>query len=326
MKVAVTGGSGFLGTNVIGMLLERGREVLNLDRSRPRCKAQEPHWKDIDLLDGAALHEALAAFQPAAVVHLAARTDLVGRSERDYEANTQGVRNIIDASNRLASVERFVFASTMLVCRLGYQPKGDEDYCPGTAYGASKVRGEQMVRAQMRPAIAWTIVRPTSLWGPWFDVPYRQFFDAIRAGWFVQPRKVDVVRTFGYVSNCTWQVGKLLEAPRERVAQRTYYLGDYEPLDMRRWAEAIRAELEAPRIREVPVGLLRCAAVAGDALQRLTGRSAPLTTSRLDNLLTSAVLDLSATRDVCGELPHTMPAGVAATVAWLRANVRGYGR
>ena len=34
----------------------------------------------------------------------------------------------------------------MLVCRLGYRPKNDTDYAPTTAYGKSKVAGEQIVR------------------------------------------------------------------------------------------------------------------------------------------------------------------------------------
>ncbi len=43
-------------------------------------------------------------------------------------------------------VERAVIASSRLVCRIGYQPGFDEDYCPTTAYGASKVETECLVR------------------------------------------------------------------------------------------------------------------------------------------------------------------------------------
>ena len=37
----------------------------------------------------------------------------------------------------------------------------------------------------------WIIVRPTSIWGPWFDVPYKNLFDAILKGYAFFPKNLD---------------------------------------------------------------------------------------------------------------------------------------
>ena len=119
---------------------------------------------------------------------MAARTDLDGSSIDDYSANTDGCRAVIEAAARHPQIQRVIFASSMLVCALGYSPKHDSDYCPTTRYGESKVLGERYVREMAADHFPWTIVRPTSLWGPWFSVPYKKFFDAVARRMYLHPR------------------------------------------------------------------------------------------------------------------------------------------
>ena len=114
-------------------------------------------------------------FQPEYIIHLAARTDLNGKSVSDYSANIEGVENMVKISNSLASLKRVIYASSRLVCKIGYQPKSYNDFCPTTFYGESKMIGEMIVRNYTKSFYSWSIVRPTSIWGPWFDVPYRNF-------------------------------------------------------------------------------------------------------------------------------------------------------
>ena len=51
MRIIVTGGSGFLGTNLIEHFLANGVETLNLDSVPPRNNEHAPCWRDVDLLD-----------------------------------------------------------------------------------------------------------------------------------------------------------------------------------------------------------------------------------------------------------------------------------
>jgi len=319
-KILITGGSGFIGTNLVQYCLDRGDEVLNLDIARPKNPALAGTMKRVDILDARELKEAICDFDPKYIVHLAARTDLNGKSIEDYKANTIGVRNLIEVASCVPSLKRVVFASSMYVCRLGYVPQHDSDYCPNTYYGESKALGERVVRECAGGSFVWVIVRPTSIWGPWFDVPYKGFFAAVRKGIYFHPRGHQIKRSYGFVLNVVFQLVGLISPQLEsnRVHAKTFYLADYEPVDIKQWADTIAAAFGRSKAREVPLLLLRLAATGGDLLKRLGVPNPPLTSFRLDNLITPAVFDMSAVRSLCGESPYTLEEGVRLTVDWIR--------
>jgi len=318
-RVLITGGSGFIGTNLVESQLRAGRAVLNLDRCAPRDAGHAPYWRRMDMLDRAGLTRIVSEFEPTHVLHMAARTDLDSDEVSSYATNVQGVENLIAALSQVRSLERVVFASSRLVCRIGYVPQSENDYCPSTAYGASKVEGERIVRAARGLPVPWTIVRPTSIWGPWFDVPYRGFFTAIARGRYVHPRGALVRKSFGFAGNTVHQIAALLAAPADKVDRRTLYLADDPPLLLDDWAERIRRALDAPPLRSVPLPFLRAAAIAGTGMQRLGWNEVPLTCFRLDNLLTEMVYDLAPLQEIVGPPPIALDEGIRETAAWLRS-------
>jgi nucleoside-diphosphate-sugar epimerase len=322
-RVVVTGGSGFIGANLVPSLVREGHEVVNHDLVPPSDRDMRRLWRPVDIRDESAVLAAFVDARPEVVFHLAARTDLNGRSIDDYAANTTGVTNVIRAAGRCDTLRRIIFASSRLVCRIGYQPTSAQDFQPTTAYGESKVRGEQLVYEARDMRATWTIVRPTSIWGPGFKVPYRNFFDAVGSGRYLHPRGVTVRKSFGYVGNTVQQLRRLAEAPTESVHGRMFYLADYDPIEVLEWGNAIARELNGPAVRQAPMSVLRLLARTGDALAAIGWKSVPLTSFRLDNLVTPMVHDLEPLRAVCGPLPATALQGVAATAAWMRAQRRG---
>lgn len=317
-RVLVTGGSGFIGTNLVEAFLKNECDVLNVDIAPPKVPAHAASWQQVDILDDVALRRAFVSFRPELVIHLAAKTVLDERANLAlYAANIEGVQNVIDAAQLAGSVERSFFASSRLVCRLGYVPKDDTDYQPSTLYGQSKVRGEQLVRAASPGLGVWTILRPTGIWGPWFGVPYRDFFNTIRRGRYVHPAGRDARKSYGYVENTVYQLQRLAASPQSDVHGRTFVVADYPPVSVRAWAESIRNALGARPIRSVPVLLLKGAAIAGDATERLGRGHAPLTSFRLNNLVSDMVYDTGPLEALVGPLPYTSAQGVERTVAWL---------
>lgn len=317
MRVLITGGSGFIGTNLVQHFLDAGSTVLNFDRCSPRNPAHQSLWIEGDIRDAKALIAAVTDFSPQLILHAAARTDLDGGTLDDYAANSLGVENMAAAARLATQLDRIVFFSSMLVCELGYVPQHDMDYRPNTLYGQSKVIGEEIVRRIPLSDLPWVLVRPTSIWGPWFGSPYRNFFEAIRAGWFVLPRGSRSIRSYGYIDNLVAQTMAIASAPSKEVLGRTFYLADYKPLDLSEWANAISAAAGHSKVREVPLSLLRMGAWCGDFAKQLGWANPPLTNFRLKNLLTSAVFDMSHLSRLCPNLPVDRDEGVRRTVAWL---------
>jgi nucleoside-diphosphate-sugar epimerase len=263
----------------------------------------------------------LHAFKPDLILHLAARTDLDGRSLGDYAANTTGVESVVEAALDCNTVKRVVFASSRLVCKIGYVPVSYSDYCPTTPYGESKAVGEKLVRERAAGAPwNWIQVRPTSIWGPWFGVPYKLFFDSVARGRYVHPRGLDILKSFGYVGNTVHQLMALINAAPAQIDRKTIYLADYPPIQVGRMAELIRAEVGIARGREVPLAALKLLATVGDLGKALGWKQPPLTSFRLANLVTPMVYDLAPLEAIAGALPYDMASGVKQTVAWMRAH------
>lgn len=312
----VTGGSGFIGTNLIESLLAKGEQVTNLDIAPPRIEAHRDHWHPCDILDAEKLTKTMHSIAPTLVIHLAARTDLDhDATVGDYAANSRGVENLVAAINDTSSATRLLVASTMLVCRLGYAPSSDTDYCPTTAYGQSKVETETIVRRSMHSCI-WTIVRPTTIWGPWHTRLRSEFLERVKRGHYVHPTGKHCERSYGYVGNVVHQLIALAEAETALVEGRTLYVGD-PPIRLEDYVDGFHQRLRGKRAPRIPYSILRLAALAGDVLSRLGVKRVPLTSYRLSNMTTSHRLELGPTLAITGENPFDLTAGIAATCRWM---------
>ncbi len=319
-RYLVTGGSGFIGTNLVERLLQDGCTVLSVDIKPPANAAHRAVFRAMDLLDFGAIEAVLREFQPTHVYHLGARTDLLGTSLADYAANTDGVSNVIRATRACASVQRVLFCSSRLVCKIGYKPSGPLDFCPTTPYGDSKVKGEMLVREAGITEYSWALVRPTSLWGPWFGVPYRTFFEQVKRRRYVHPAGKIVRKSFGYVGNSVFQLQALMAGADAPVQGQVFYIGDYEPIEVNSFANAISAAFDAPAVRQVPPFLLSGAALVGDVLAKCGYTHPPLTTFRLNNILTEMIHDFGNLQPITGPLPFSHGEGIRRTVAWMKAH------
>jgi nucleoside-diphosphate-sugar epimerase len=147
MRIAVTGGSGRIGSFTIRELLANGYEVRNLDHRPP----EERHcpFTRVDMMDFGEVVDTLRGFE--AVVHMAAIPAPIGHSNNlVYRNNTQSTFNVLEAASILgirklclASSINAVGASFNRERHFRYLPLDEDHPCsPDEAYGLSKLEGE----------------------------------------------------------------------------------------------------------------------------------------------------------------------------------------
>lgn len=315
MKILITGGSGFIGTNLIDKFLNDGFQVLNIDFKEPKRDKHFKCWKNIDITNFENLKKEIIFFEPNYIVHLAARTDLGGETLNDYQANTIGVKNLMSVVKNLKSLKKIIITSSMLVCKANYHPKNQFDYAPNTVYGESKVKTENNVWADT-PSCDWAIIRPTSIWGEWFDVPYKNFFDMVIDKKYFHIGNKGCTKTYGYIGNAIYQIEQILFKETKDESDKVFYIGDYDPTNIEVWANEISNEL-GYSVKKVPYFLIKIIAIGGDVLKSL-GVSFPMTSFRLNNMTTNNIVDMSSTMKVAPVLPFDRQKGIIKTLKWLR--------
>jgi nucleoside-diphosphate-sugar epimerase len=313
MRIIITGGSGFIGTNLIEFYLTQNHQIKNIDIKGPKIESHNAIWENIDVRDFNSVNKLFSDFNPELVIHLAARADLRGKSLDDYDTNTIGVKNIMEVSNLISSIRKVVFASSMLVCKAGYIPKDMNDYCPPNFYGESKVIGEQIVKENsIKLNYEWVIVRPSSIWGPWFGPTYKGFFDLIiRRRYFNFSGRM-AIKTYGYIDNTIYQIDCIVKGNSNEVV---LYLGDYMPVNIKEWAIEIGNEVNF-KPYTIPNGFIIIAAKIGDLLGNSILKF-PMNSFRLQNMTTDNVIPLDETKLIAPDLPFTRLEGTKKTIKWL---------
>jgi dihydroflavonol-4-reductase len=279
MKVLVTGGTGFLGANLVAALVARGDDVRVLRRAGSSLVAldQLPAEHVIgDITDPETVARAVAGCD--LVFHVAALASY-WRSRRGqiYHANLEGTRIVMAACLR-AGIPRVVHTSS--VAAVGIPPRGtiaDEttsfDALSATfAYADSKHRAEAEVRSAVARGLDVVIVNPASVFGAG-----DHYLNTGRIVIEYGRGRIPVVPPGGM---CVVDVeavvrGHVLAAERGRSGER-YILGG-ENLSHRQIAATVAevAGRRAPRL-VVPRGLLGPAAVLLDSVARISPWTPPV--------------------------------------------------
>ena len=316
IKLVVTGGSGFIGTNAIDWALSKSIDVINIDFKPPRDESHKHLWRDVDIRDAEKFTQAVAEFEATHILHLAATTGMDVKDISVLDANTIGVENLIAIGTTVKSLERIVFTSSLLVCKNGYIPTSNTDYCAPNLYGESKVIGEKYVRSS-NMGCEWVIVRPTSIWGPWFEHSYKAFFKTIDKNRYMHIGRKEFQKPAAYVGNTIHMMMELLLSEERNIVGNTFYLADYPWYSTRKWANTIQQVLNSREVPTAPKWLLRIIGFIGDGIKAITKIDPPLTTFRLNNMLTGGSYPVDNTKQICGDLPYDLKDSVYQTAKWM---------
>jgi UDP-glucose 4-epimerase len=183
VRSLVTGGAGFIGSHLVDALAARGDEVLVVDdfssgKRENLAGALEAGAEvtEIDVADAQAMFDALGAFRPGSVFHLAAQIDVRRSMEEpgfDARLNVVGTVNALEAATR-AGASKFVFTSTGGAIygegaeRADELPFAETARCaPFSIYGQSKFAAEGYVDLYSRTrGLSATTLRLGNIYGP----------------------------------------------------------------------------------------------------------------------------------------------------------------
>lgn len=201
MKVAIIGGSGFVGTHLIRILKkDEGLELLNIDK---QPSLQFPNLTTIaNVTDKEALVLLLKGVD--VVVLLAAEhRDDVSPSALYYEVNVQGMKNTLEAM-AANGVRRIVFTSSVAIYGLD-KDNPDESFPPEpfNHYGKSKWKAEQVLQEWNRLHKDWNIniVRPTVIFGEGNRGNVFNLLSQIASGKFMMVGKGNNKKSMTYIGN-----------------------------------------------------------------------------------------------------------------------------
>lgn len=256
MRIAVTGGTGFVGSHYLDAALEAGHQLTALTR-RSQAPREGVTWVTGDLADRPALKSLVQ--DADAVVHIAGV--LTAIDEAAFRAgNVDGTLAVLAAATA-AGAKRFVFVSSLAA----REPQL-------SMYGASKAKAEELVE---RSGLDWAIVRPPAVYGTG-DREMLELFKMARMGMLLMPPpgRFSIIHADDLAGLLVALTD--LDGPSKLVIEPDD--GQPNGWDHRAFAKILgRAVGREPMVLNAPAPLLR---VAAHADKMLRGARAKLTPDR----------------------------------------------
>lgn len=182
MKYLITGGSGFLGINLIRYLHQRGHEITSLDIADFTYADMKDKIKIIkgDIRDKKIVNESVKNID--IVVHTAAALPLY-KPEDIFSTDVDGTRNMLEASFN-SDVKRFIHISSTAVYGIpDHHPLYEDDKLDGVGpYGKAKILAEEECLKFRNQGKCVPIIRPKSFIGPERLGVFALFYDWAKDG------------------------------------------------------------------------------------------------------------------------------------------------
>ena len=316
MRALVTGATGFVGSHLVDALLRRGATVTALARSA--SKAAEFQTRGVRIVSGH-LHDETALLQAAreqdVVYHVAGA--IAARDELEFlRANRDGTATVVAAAQS-AGTERFVLVSSLAAggpSPRGLPLDGSESPRPVTAYGRSKLAGEQVVRGSR---LRWSIVRPPIVYGP-RDREILKVFRVARLG--IAPVFGDGSQELSAVHAADLAAG-LIAVGESSTCGRIYNACHPQVFTSAEFARSVGAAMgRSVKTVRVPALLGRALLSVTEASARVTGQTTILTTDKANEFFQPAWTgDPTPLMRDCGWQPaFDLRTGLDDTYRWYR--------
>lgn len=327
MIAVVTGGSGFLGRNLVYRLLRDGHEVRCLVRPSGGIPPTRARRFVVDFEEPRSLLKCAALDGADVVFHVAGVTKAAG-ARNFVSGNVTPTRHLLGALVARRLRPRFVLVSSQAAAGPATDarhPIDEEDVPrPVEEYGRSKLEAERIAESFL-DRVPVTIVRPCSVFGP-YDRDFLVLFRLAARGLLVFPGTAEHWLSLLHVDDVS---DAMVQAGTSDVAiARTYFLASREAVQWRTLGDHLAAAVgRSVRTLDLPTFAVQSVSAVGEWLGRLSHRVTLANRSKA--ALARQPFWVCSSARASSELglreSHSLPDSVRDTYYWYRENgwVRG---
>lgn len=281
MKILVTGGSGFVGSNLMNLLKkDKTKELLSIDKKHSCWHGEIT--KKVDIVDEYSVQQ--IDFSADTIIHLAAehRDDVYPKSLYE-QVNVQGTEHIIRYAEAKQSKTIIFFSSVAVYgfAELGTDENGQIN--PFNDYGRTKWLAEQKLRRWYESAPGertLVIVRPTVIFGPRNRGNFFNLINQVNKNKFMMVGSGKNKKSLAYIDNIVEFVVHCIALPKGKSYLYNYV--DQPESDMNHIVKTIFKGLDksVSSIR-VPYFVASAGALLFDVAAKLTKRNFPISRIRI---------------------------------------------
>lgn len=312
MNILVTGGSGFIGTNLVTDLLNEGHNVTIYDKLK--SETYSGLCIVADIRDKEKLTQSLRDID--AVYHLAAEhRDDVHPTSLYYEVNVDGADNMAYALKK-NDVSRLIFTSTVAVYGLNSEaPNEDSPVKPFNDYGKSKYEAETIFNKWVDSdhTNCLITVRPTVIFGENNRGNVYNLLHQLSSGKFIKVGKGINRKSMAYVLNLSSFLTTLLKS---EPGQFIYNYADKPDLSMNELIDIFHNTVRQNHKNnfKIPYVLGLMGGYGYDLLAKITGKTFPISSIRIKKFCADTVINTDKLQ-LTGFIPsYTLAEGLSRMI------------
>ncbi|EOI7353663.1 NAD-dependent epimerase/dehydratase family protein [Yersinia enterocolitica] len=310
--MAIIGGSGFIGTNLANLFINRNIDFTILDKVKSEKYAEK--WMYCDVTDYTSLVESLSGHD--LIINLAAEhKDNVRPISLYYQVNVEGAENICKAADEL-NIQNIVFTSSVAV--YGFVEKDTDEsgvFSPFNHYGKSKLEAEKIYNAWFASSSDKKLVtiRPTVVFGVGNRGNVYNLFRQIASGKFLMIGSGENEKSMAYVENIAAFLAHTLSFPAG------YHLINYvdkPDFTMNELSTVIYTCLgKQSKIIKVPYVIGICAGYTFDFFSKISGKELPVSSIRIKKFCAKTQFSSSYISSYNFSAPYSLRDAIVKTIS-----------
>ena len=312
MKIVIIGGSGFVGTRLVSLLLTKGHEVYIGDIVE--SKNYSKIWRYCDIRNKQQLKDFCK--RADIIINLAAehRDDVTPKALYD-EVNVEGSKLLCEVASELG-IKRIIFTSSVAIYGFPKTPldeSGEANYF--NDYGRTKWLAEVEYRKwkDADTTNQLTVIRPTVIFGEGNRGNVYNLFNQIASGNFLMVGSGQNEKSMAYVGNVCAFIEYVI---REDYVDETFNYIDKPDFNMKDLVAQVTAILDRKLLLpfSVPAWIVYAGAGLFDLLAKASGRTFPISIIRVKKFESQTVFDASKMLNSGFVPPYSMPNALEQTI------------